>query len=42
MLPKYQTVCKEQCAEQAPCRKLRAEKGNAVHIPAAEKAAQDT
>ena len=41
-LPEYQPIYKEQHTGKAPCRPLRAKKGDAVHISAAEKAAQDT
>ena len=41
-LPEYQPIDKEQYTEKASCRPFRAKKGDAVHIPAAEKAAQDT
>ena len=40
-LPEYQPIYKEQRTEKASCRPLWAKKGDAVHIPAAEKAAQD-
>ena len=40
-LPEYQPIDKKQRTEKAPCRPLRAKKGDAVHIPAAEKATQD-
>lgn len=38
-LPKYQPICKKQYTEKAPCRPLRAKKGDAIHISTAEKAA---
>ena len=40
--PEYQPIYKEQYAEYYPCRPHRAKERNPVHIPAAEKAAQDT
>ena len=41
-LPEYHPIDKKQHPEKAPCLPLRAKERDAVHIPAAEKAAQDT
>ena len=37
LLAKYQSVCKEQRTEKAPCRPFRTDESNTVHIPAAKK-----
>ena len=41
-LPEYHPIDKKQHTEKVSCLPLWAKKGNSVHIPAAEKAAQDT
>ena len=38
-LPEYQPIRKKQYTEKAPCRPLRAKKGDVIHISTAEQAA---